>query len=511
MCRASVRSGFRTTLAELFRPSTAWASFCLALGLATSACASFHVADTRQLPQSKLEPLGADRISKGGYRIDSLPVSADAPDLLVLVAMSGGGKRSASFGYGALKGMRDLMVPTRVGPRPLLEEVDAISGVSGGSFPAAYYGLYRQKMFGQFEKDFLYDDTNSYIFGIYLLPWNWAWLVRPGIGTNDFMDRLYDRTMFHGATYTDLQNGGRPLIAIGATDISYGTPVLFTQETFDLICSDLSTFPISRAIAASNGFPGLFSPITLTNHAKACGGREPGWLRRISPDTLKDPLSRMGQQALRAKWYLDADQTRYLHLADGGVSDNLAMRSAGSMMQALSTADLRERGYLQVRRLLVISIDGQGTQDSSVARRRDVGGLFAMLGLVSGGQIDSYNFETLTVVNQQVQIVTRRLRDARCAQGRIVNGTRCDDVDSELLHISLAGLPETPQKERLLAIPTGLTLKREDVDALMQAGYDGITKSPELRAFLENYPPVPPQASVRAPARTTAAFAAVLR
>jgi hypothetical protein len=82
--------------------------------------------------------------------------------------MSGGGKRSASFGYGALKGMRDMMVPTRFGPRPLLDQVDAISGVSGGSFPASYYGLHRDKTFGQFEKDFLYDDTNGYIFGVYL-------------------------------------------------------------------------------------------------------------------------------------------------------------------------------------------------------------------------------------------------------------------------------------------------------------------------------------------------------
>jgi NTE family protein len=107
------------------------------------------------LPAAKLEPLGAARISKAGYRIDSLPISEDAPDLLVLVAMSGGGKRSASFGYGALKGMRDMMVPTRFGPRPLLDQVDAISGVSGGSFPASYYGLHRDKTFGQFEKDFL--------------------------------------------------------------------------------------------------------------------------------------------------------------------------------------------------------------------------------------------------------------------------------------------------------------------------------------------------------------------
>ncbi len=112
------------------------------------------------------------------------------------------------------------------------------------------------------------------------------------------------------------------------------------------------------------------------------------------------------------KRYLDADQTHYLHLSDGGVSDNLAMRSAGSMMQALSATDLHARGYQHICRLLVISVDGQGSQDSSVARRKEVGDLFAILGLVSGAQIDSYNFETLTLVSQRVQGVAQLLRQS---------------------------------------------------------------------------------------------------
>jgi hypothetical protein len=63
----------------------------MVLALLTSGCASFLVADTKPLPPFKLEPPGAERISKGGYRMDALPVSPDAPDLLVLVAFSGGG------------------------------------------------------------------------------------------------------------------------------------------------------------------------------------------------------------------------------------------------------------------------------------------------------------------------------------------------------------------------------------------------------------------------------------
>jgi NTE family protein len=176
-----------------------WA-ITLLLVLTLGGCASLTVADTKPLAADRLEPPGNERISKGGYRLDAVAESPATPDLLVIVAaMSGGGKRSAAFPYGALKGLRDLPLQTTVGPRPMLGEVvDAIAGVSGGSFTAAYYGLHRDATFGQYETDFLYKDTEANIWGIYLLPWNWTWLVDPLVGTNDFMERVYDREMFHG-------------------------------------------------------------------------------------------------------------------------------------------------------------------------------------------------------------------------------------------------------------------------------------------------------------------------
>jgi NTE family protein len=461
------------------------------LALLVVGCASWTVADTRPLPSSKLLPPDSETISSDGYRLSALRPSGQTPDMLVLVAMSGGGKRSAAFGYGALKGMRDLTIQTASGPVSLLSQVDGISGVSGGSFTAAYYGLYRDAMFGRYENDFLYRDTNGYIFGVYLLPWNWTWLVDPKVGTNDYMEKIYDRTMFHGATYADLAARGRPLIAIGATDISYGTPFLFTQEWFDVICSDLSSFPLARAVAASNGFPGLFSPVTLTSRAADCHGRRPGWERRVTDAQRRDPLSRVGNQALLTDRYLDPDRTRYLHLSDGGVSDNLALRAVGAVMENFAQAPvaLHAQSYDHLRRVLVLSIDGQGAQDSSVAQRPYVGGLFSIIGLVSGAQIDRYNFETLRTVSQQTQDVAKALRDVRCAEAPVIDGARCDDVRTELIHISLSGLPPSPEQSRLLAIPTGLTIKRDDVDLLVDAGQKAVTSSDRLLAFLASYPP----------------------
>jgi NTE family protein len=465
-----------------------WA-ITLLLALMLGGCASLTVADTKPLSASRLEPPHSERISKGGYRLETIAESPATPDLLVIVAMSGGGKRSAAFSYGALKGLRDLKLQTSVGPRPLLGEVDAIAGVSGGSFTAAYYGLHRNATFGQYETDFLYKDTEANIWGIYLLPWNWTWLVDPLVGTNDFMERVYDRDMFHGARFADLKQNGRPVIGIGGTDIAYGSPFLFTQEQFDLICSDLDDLPIARAVAASNGFPGLLSPITLTNHAAACDGRKPGWLRRVTEAQRLDPRSRIGNEARDAGRYLDNDRTRYVHLVDGGVSDNLALRAAGASMQTIaqSPENFTARRLNRVRRVLVLSIDGQGAQDTSVAQRRVVGGIFAIFGLVSGTQIDRFNFETLTVVDQQLQEFVAAIRQSRCAEGKTIDGARCDDVAGDLVHVSLTELPDSPAKEQLLAIRTGLSLRRDDVDLLIEAGRSAVLDSAPLRDFLNGY------------------------
>ncbi|HEY2013262.1 MAG TPA: patatin-like phospholipase family protein, partial [Bryobacteraceae bacterium] len=199
------------------------------------------------------------------YRLLDVNRAGGAESALVLVALSGGGKRSAAFGHGVLRGMRDIHVRPEGKDSTLLDEVDLLAGVSGGSFPAAHFGLYGGKSFETFPDEFLYPDVEAYIWGTFLLPWNWDWLVNPLVGTNDRMTQIYDRLMFRGATFADLARRGRPQVSINATDISFGLPFGFLPQTFDVICSDLAGVPVARAVAASNGFPVLFGPVTLRN------------------------------------------------------------------------------------------------------------------------------------------------------------------------------------------------------------------------------------------------------
>ncbi len=466
----------------------------LLLLLLLGGCVSFVVPDTTALAPAQLNPPDSPTISQGGYRLGNLDTSDDTPDLLVLVAFSGGGKRSSAFAYGALEAMREMQVPTAQGPRRLLDQVDAISAISGGSFTAAYYGLHREATFTRFEPDFLRRNTNANVWGIYLLPWNWGWLLNPDVGTNDYMAQVYDRTMFQGADFAALKRNGRPLIGIGATEISTGTPFLFTQEVFDLLCADLDQLPIASAVAASAAFPGLFSPITLTNRATACAGRSPGWLRAVSEQDRQNPVSRLGAQANVAARYLDADSMRYVHLTDGGVADNLGMRGVGAAMEGFGRIPRApgEYGLARIRRILILSVDGQAGRDDEVSQRRAVGGLFSVIGLVSGAQIGRLNFDTMIAVDGQLHAMLDAIRTARCERGPSIDGTACDDVDGTIIRLGFDDDTNPDRRARLMRVPTTLTLTDADTDALIAAGHDVLTNSPRVRQFLADYYPPRP-------------------
>jgi NTE family protein len=436
---------------------------------------------------------GEGPISKGGYRSGSLPADRSSSTIVVL-SFSGGGKRSAAFGYGVLRGLRDYPILIDGNQMRLLDEIDMMSSVSGGSFPAAYYSLYHDKIFTDFEKDFLNQDLESYIYGSYLLPWRFAKaLFNPNYGTNDRMAEVYDKLMFHGATFQDLERAGRPMISINATDVDTGLEFMFVQDQFDLICSDLLSYPVARAVAASNGFPILFNPITLKSYRSQCNGRVPAWIR--ADDGKADPLSRAHQLAESHRIYLDADRTKYVHLLDGGIADNLAMRGVINMSMVLSgdIEDLGGRFNLgRVRRIVVISADGQAENDTATSKQIHLTGLGQLFNVVSGTQIDRYNFETMVLTRQQLDVLRNAIRKERCKSGPVAaDGYPCDDVQVFLAHLSLGGIADKAERERLAKIPTGLTIDPQDVAQLVAAGEEQVRQSPELAAFRDSLAAAP--------------------
>jgi NTE family protein len=220
----------------------------------------------------------------------------------------------------------------------LLDEVDLIAGVSAGSFTALAYGLYGDKLFADYEQRFLKRDVQGEIVARVFSPRRWGDLWSTGWGRSELAAQLYDEILFNGATFGDLHRGGGPIIVASATDISTGSRFMFTQRVFDVICSDLSAMPLSRAAAASSAVPVVLSPITIDNHGGNCNRVMPAWTKPfLDTDNPPRPAARAIRSLKAEEAFGDSVHRPYLHLVDGGVADNLGMRGvldAPEVMQA---------------------------------------------------------------------------------------------------------------------------------------------------------------------------------
>jgi len=136
--------------------------------------------------------------------------------------------------------------------RCLLNEVDVISSVSGGSLTAGYYGLFGDHIFEDFEARFLKKDIQgAFVARTFFNSVNWFRLLSAEFGRSDLAAEYYEKHVFDGRTLGDMEARKGPLILMNATDMTHGTRVGITQEAFNLICSDLSKFPVARAAASS--------------------------------------------------------------------------------------------------------------------------------------------------------------------------------------------------------------------------------------------------------------------
>ncbi len=333
------------------------------------------------------------------------------PGVLVLLALSGGGSRAAWFSAAVMLELEEIL---RDDGFNLLHEVDVISAVSGGSFPAAYYCISqdaspmvsirtavrsvpatlaeavdvdasdpsrltlrprrpltaddvtalkahlapagpadvralerlralslkvrsgrpwsREEVEELFARDFRFRWL-----GNCLWPWNVAlrWFTaydRTDVLAQTLADNLYDRSRSgFDLTFADL-SPERPYLIINATEgtsgdrvdwrkgdrsQAYGRRFTFTDEEFaGALASDLSSYSLGRAVAASAAFPAVFNYMTLRNHH-------------------------------------DPEREEYVHLFDGGNSDNLGLLSLRDVIRTAEAGAPEERP----RRYVVISVD----------------------------------------------------------------------------------------------------------------------------------------------------------
>lgn len=407
---------------------------------------------------------------------NKLPQNSD--DVFVILAFSGGGTRAASFSYGVLEKLRDTSVTINGKERRLLDEVDVITSVSGGSYTAAYYGLFGDEIFQNFAPSFLYENWQSRLIKLGLRPNSLIAVARSDYNRGDLVADDLSHNLFQQKTFADMGSDHLPYVILNASDLNNATTFSFTQQQFDFLCSDLSNYPVANAVMASSSVPGIFAPISLRNFSD-CPQRHQPWV----DDALnqKSHLPRNYAVARAVDRYSQPDRMPILRLVDGGVTDNLGVR--GSMMSpvtqygdvpnmagAFSPEELR-----RVKQVLVIVTNAQTYPEYTWSLEGKDPGLLQTLEASSQAALGTLNNETVSVAKRDF-----------LQWADHVNTQRGADAHQVEVNFSVLTFDQVKNKEERAtfdAMPTTFHLQPEQVDALRQLSGNLLDQSEEFQKF----------------------------
>jgi len=414
------------------------------------------------------EPLSAIEKKPGSYSIKEYVRNHDYGDVGISLAFSGGGTRAAALAYGVLKELRDTVVVVNGQQRSLLEEVDWISSVSGGSFTSAYYGLHGDRIFEDFESAFLRRNVQSSLIQRLLNPLQWF----RSTGRTEMAIQFYDRNIFHGATFADMRRvEDAPLIMINASDLGYGARFSFIQEYFDLLCSEVTTFPVARAVAASSAVPVLFNPVVVRNYAD-CKKEEPEWLRKAMVRAEQDP--ELAEVVRGLATYFHSEKRQYAHFVDGGITDNLGLRASYEFLEVMGDIKgfyARHRGRPLPGHFAFISVDAATDPEPEMDTSNKQPSIAETVAAMSDIQLHRYNAATLALMENTVERWAETL------------STPDDPIVPHFAYISFSDLPP-PQQPYFNQIPTSFSLSDEQVDRLISAGRELLRNNPDFQHLL---------------------------
>ena len=418
------------------------------------------------------------------------------PSTLFILSFSGGGTRAAAFSYGVLEELRRTEIVIDGKRRRVIDEVDVVTGVSGGSFTALAYALYGERLFAEYEDRFLKRDVQGALLGRTLNPLNWWKFVGGTAGRSELAAEYYDEILFEGATFGDLLDKQTPVAVATGTDISTGSRLAFYQQDFDLLCSDLNKVRLSRAAATSSAVPVVLSAVTFNNYGGTCGYQYPAWVQDVAkPEGRPRPAGRAVQRYREMQDFQNSKDRPYIHLVDGGVADNLGVRAVLETLEELGvSAEFRDQvGFGGIRRIVLIVVNARSAPKTDWDRSETPPGFVAQLLQASSVPIDRYSFETIETMKDRQEIYSWR-RELLIARARLAGASEAQAEASvplpklsiHALDVSFDNLADPKERAYLMNLPTSFVLPAEDVDRLRAAAGQLLRESPDFQSVLRD-------------------------
>jgi NTE family protein len=227
------------------------------------------------------------------------------------------------------------------------------------------------------------------------------------------------------------------------------------------------------------------TPITLRNYAGTCGFKTPEGFEKVSE----------GREILEQQFYLlnditpflDSEKKPYIHLGDGGVSDNLGLRAVLDQLIVGGSVWEKIRGTSmeKVRKVVFIVVNAETEPDTKWDKTERIPTFGVMLASYSSIAIDRYNKETLALLKESVGSWADEIKTQRCKGGAVSTSPGCcGDIQFYVVEVKFDALKDESERVHFKRLPTALKLSPEEVDKTRDAAHRILMESAEFQRLL---------------------------
>ncbi|OIQ63567.1 hypothetical protein GALL_548920 [mine drainage metagenome] len=210
--------------------------------------------------------------------------------------------------------------------------------------------------------------------------------------------------------------------------------------------------------------------MTIKNYAGSCPAPAPSHDEQQADPNLSARLLK-----LIAGTYRNAQERPYIHLVDGGIVDNLGVRSllehtvaAGSL-----SATFSGRPPGSVRKIVLISVNSERDTTDRIDKSDQVPGTSQVLDSLVFGAGSRLTTETTAMMNDVTRHLSAELQAARSLPG----SPFAADAEIHVINLSWHDLHDPVLRHAVLLVPTALTILPGQVRELRAAGRKALRES----------------------------------
>jgi NTE family protein len=424
---------------------------------------------------------------------------------LVVMTFSGGGSRAAALAAAVVEHLNSLHYIANGESRALSSDIGVVSSVSGGSVYAADIGLNGPGHAGNFMQRIQDFDGIGWLERRALNPVTWLALQFENETRIDILQQMLEDLLQTNATMAALNQPGKPLVLLNATDLVTGQVFTFDRQTLDDVCMDHDRVPVSLGVTASAAFPIAFTPVLLRDDSylsSGCPGKRNAHLPYQT--RLQDPAGPYAnlesfrvaryRQALRNETIRMQDSgdevppyrnPRYLRLVDGGVADNSGLTSMRRALLATGApADigrLVSQGRLQ--HLVVIAVNARSDPKSDLDNSTRYTTVLTMANGISGSLVDNASANAAAVFQDFIKLLIDD-RDTLVREGQPQANFAVYPISIDFDQLPTETEAQRQRQQRVKSIDTSWTLKPGDVARLNEVAGELLWRHPCFRLLV---------------------------